>query len=78
MARARRVIGIVLIVLAVLLGGLVAGVYAVLNTRALDRIVHKYADEYVDGDVSWSKIRISPFRNFPDVRVSIDSLVLQN
>ena len=76
MARARRVIGIVLIVLAVLLGGLVAGVYAVLNTRALDRIVHKYADEYVDGDVSWSKIRISPFRNFPDVRVSIDSLVL--
>lgn len=45
----------------------------VLNSAVLTRIVEKAADEYVDGSVSFSGIKASMFRSFPNLNVTIDN-----
>ena len=44
-----------------------------LNSTVLTRIVDKVADEYVDGDVTFSGIRASMFKSFPNLNVTIDN-----
>ena len=51
-------------------------VQLVLNSRIVDRLVDKYAAEYVDGKLDYSRIRVSLIRSFPSVSLSIDSLSL--
>lgn len=43
-----------------------------LNSTVLTRIVNDVADEYVDGDVTFSGIKASMFRSFPNLNVTID------
>ena len=45
-----------------------------LNSTVLTRIVDKVADEYVDGNVTFSGIKASMFRSFPNLKVTIDNL----
>ena len=44
-----------------------------LNSKVLTRIVNDAAKEYVDGDVSFSGIKASMFRSFPNLNVTIDN-----
>ena len=43
-----------------------------LNSTVLTRIVNDAASEYVDGDVTFSGIKASMFRSFPNLNVTID------
>lgn len=74
--KAGRIILIAVLILVGLMAGLVVGTECLLNSRVADRLVQKYASEYVDGDLAYSRLRISLFRSLPDVKLSIDSLSL--
>lgn len=56
--------GIWLIVLIVL--------QAALSPSVLTRIVNRIASEYVDGELSFGKIRLSMFRHFPNIGISME------
>ena len=45
----------------------------VLTPSVLDRLVSKYAAEYVDGNISVGKVSFSAFRYFPNIGVAIDN-----
>lgn len=77
MARKRK--HIVLKVIGILVAIIVAlpvALQLVLNSRIATGIVDKIAAENIDAELSYSDIRISLFRRFPKVRVSVDSLAL--
>ena len=44
----------------------------ILNSSVLTRIVNDVANEYVEGDVTFSGIKASMFRSFPNLNVTID------
>ena len=48
----------------------------VLNSRALTRLVDKFAAEYIDGDLEYSRIRVSLYRDFPRVGVTLEDVAL--
>lgn len=64
---------ILLIILGTMLA-LILGLQAFVNSRWAGRIVAKYAAPYVDGEIGWSRIRLSFLRNFPEVRLTVDGL----
>lgn len=43
-----------------------------LNSNVLTRVADKLASEYVDGDVTFSGIKASMFRSFPNLNVTVD------
>ena len=43
-----------------------------LSSSVLTDLVNDLAEEYVDGDISFGRVEVSVFRNFPDVRLSLD------
>lgn len=45
---------------------------AALSPAVLSRIVDRFASEYIDGDLSFSKVKVSMFRHFPNVGISIE------
>lgn len=71
----KRVRNILLIVAAVIVG-LFLAIQIALNSPIVTKLANKYAAEYVDGNVSWSRIHFSMLRNFPKLSVSIDDLSL--
>ncbi len=44
----------------------------VLTPSVLDRLVSKYAAEYIDGNISVGKVSFSAFRYFPNIGVAVD------
>lgn len=64
-----------LIVLGTIVG-LFLVLQIVLNSRIVDKLVDKYAAEYIDGTLEYSDVKVSLLRNFPSVRLNIDSLSL--
>ena len=44
----------------------------VLTPSVINRIIDKYASEYVDGSINIGQIRLSMFRHFPNVGVTVD------
>ena len=74
--KGKRVIRGVLIGLAGLLVLLFAAVQIALNSRVLTRAVNRIAAEFVDGNVSFSKVHASAFRSFPHLNVTLDDCVL--
>ena len=44
-----------------------------LNSKVLTRIVNDVAKEYVDGDVTFTGIKASMFKSFPNLNVTIDN-----
>jgi hypothetical protein len=50
----------------------VIALQVVLNSTVLGKIADSFADEYVDGEVAYSKIKASMFRSFPNLNVTVD------
>ena len=44
-----------------------------LNSKVLTRVVNDVAKEYVDGDVTFTGIKASMFKSFPNLNVTIDN-----
>jgi len=55
---------------------LLAGVQIALNSKVLGKILDKVAAEYVDGDVTFSRVHASVLRNFPNLNVSLDDFAI--
>lgn len=49
-------------------------IQVILSPAVLTRIVNKVAAGYVDGDVSFGKAKVSVFRNFPRVTLSLEDV----
>lgn len=71
-----RILRIALLCLGGLVVAALVGLQIFLNSGAVKKIVDRYAAEYVDGTVDYSRLHVSLFRNFPDVRLTLDSLSL--
>lgn len=64
--------------------GIIAGVVAVvvialqiaLNSRLVPKLVDKFASEKIEGKLEWSNLHFSLIRNFPVIRVDLDSLLI--
>lgn len=48
----------------------------VLSPSVLTRIVNRYADEYIDGRLSFDQVRLNVLRHFPNIGISMDNCVL--
>ncbi len=46
------------------------------SPKVLSGIVDKFAAEYIDGDLSFNKVRLRMFRHFPNVGISIEDCAL--
>ena len=46
------------------------------SPKVLSGIVDRFAAEYIDGDLSFSKVRLRMFRHFPNVGISIEDCAL--
>ena len=47
-----------------------------LSPSVLTRIVDRYAAEYIDGSLSFGKVRLSVFRHFPNIGITMDDCAL--
>ena len=48
----------------------------VLNSRLITRLIDKYAAEYIDGDLEYSRIHVSLYRHFPRVGVTLEDVAV--
>ena len=46
----------------------------VLSPAVLTRLARNFAADYIDGDVSFGKVKLSVFKSFPNVNVSFDTV----
>jgi len=77
----RKVLKVITIVLGSVTGFVAVVILALqvlLNSRVATNLVHKVASENIDADLSFSDLHVSLIRNFPHVRVTVDSLLLTN
>ena len=72
--RPARILRTVALSLLGLVVAVLAGAQIYLNSGAVRGIVDRLCAQYVDGTVDYSRLRVSLFRNFPDVRLTLDSL----
>ena len=56
--------------------GLLLILEVVLSPSIASKIVHSIATEYIDGDLNFSKVRVSMFKRFPSLYVEIDDFSL--
>ena len=56
----------------VICAGLLAAVQIVLSPSTVNRIIDKYAHEYVDGEINIDKVRLSLIRSFPDIGLAVE------
>ncbi|MBR4756192.1 MAG: hypothetical protein IK076_04555, partial [Bacteroidales bacterium] len=68
----RRILRTVLWTLLGLWAIVMVVLQVVLNSSFLEGLVKNLAGEYVEGEVSFSKIKASVFRSFPNLNISID------
>ena len=77
MGKALRIVGIVVAALLGLVLLVLAALPLVLNSRVVTDIVDRYAAEYLDGgELTYSRLRIEPYRHLPLVRISLEDAVL--
>ena len=76
MRKALRIVGIVVAALLGLVLLVLVALPLVLNSRVVTNIVDKYAAEYLDGELTYSRLRIEPYRHLPLVRISLEDAVL--
>ena len=74
--KAKRLVRNVLFGIAGILVVISIALQVVLNSKVLTRVVNGIAAEYVDGDLSFSKVRASVFRSFPCLGVTLDEVAL--
>jgi len=76
MKKAARITGIVLGAIVALLVLLMLGVQIFLGSGKARQIVDKVAAESIDGSLSYSRLRFSAFRRFPNLSLTLDSVSL--
>ena len=55
---------------------IVVALQVVLNSNVLTRIIGGLAEEYVDGDITFSGVKASMFKSFPNLNVTIEDFSL--
>ena len=55
---------------------LMVTVQVALSPALLTRIVNGIADDYIDGDLDFGKVSVSVVKSFPNLNVTLDSVVL--
>ena len=71
-----RALRIVLICIACLFAALMLVMQIALNRHVLTRIVNSVAERFVDGDVSFGRVKADVFKSFPNLSVSVDDFTL--
>ena len=71
-----RTLRIVLVCLACLFAALMLVMQVALNRHVLTRIVNSVAERFVDGDVSFGRVKADVFKSFPNLSVSVDDFTL--
>lgn len=71
----RKVLKVLLWIAGIWMTILVA-LQVLISPKALSGFVDKFASEYIDGDLSFSKVRLRMFRHFPNVGLSIEDCAL--
>lgn len=56
--------------------GILIALQVLVSPKVLSGIVDKFASEYIDGDLSFSNVRLRMFRHFPNVGISIEDCAL--
>lgn len=74
--KARKIIRTVLLSLVGVMALVLVAVQVVLNEKVLTRMVNRFAADYVDGDLVFSKVNASVFRSFPFLDLRLDSCSL--
>lgn len=72
---AMKILKILMWIAGIWLGILIA-LQVLVSPRVLSGIVDKFATEYIDGDLSFSRVRLRMFRHFPNVGISIEDCAL--
>lgn len=57
---------------AIIWAGLLLAIQLLLSTSMVNRLIDRYAPEYIDGNLEFSKVRVSMFRHFPNVGISME------
>ena len=76
MKKALRISGIVLASLLGLVLLILIALPFVLNSRVVTKLVDKYAAEYIDGELEYSRLRVSLYRHFPRVGVTLEDVAV--
>ena len=76
MKKALRISGIVLASLLGLVLLVLIALPFVLNSRVVTKLVDKYAAEYIDGELEYSRLRVSLYRHFPRVGVTLEDVAV--
>lgn len=66
-----RALGIVTGVLAGLFAVLMVVVHIVLSPKVATNLVNKYAPEFIDGDLTFGEVKVSMFRHFPNLTLTL-------
>ncbi len=69
-------LGILLLSVVVLLVLLAVAAQVALNTKTLDRIVRRFAAEYVDGEIRYDRLKLSFVKDFPNGRLRVENFSL--
>ena len=74
--RTLKALGILLLGVVVLLVLLAVAAQVALNTKTLDRIVQRFAAEYLDGELRYDRLKLSLVKDFPNGRLVVENLSL--
>lgn len=70
---ARRIFGTLLWIVGIFVV-LVLTLQIIFTSSMLTNIVNRYADQYVDGEVSFGEVDVNMFRRFPNISLRIDDV----
>jgi len=76
MKKALRIGGIVVAALLGLVLLVLAALPLVLNSRVVTKLVDRYAAEYIDGDLTYSRLRIELYRHLPLVGIALEDVAI--
>ena len=76
MRKALKISGIIVAALAALILLAFASLPLLLNSRIVTDLVDRYAAEYIDGELEYSGLHISLYRDFPLVEITLENAAL--
>ena len=74
--RTLKVLGILLLSIVLLVVLLAVAAQVALNTKTLDRIVQRFAAEYIDGGIRYDRLKLSLVKDFPNGRLRMENFSL--
>ena len=69
-------LGILLLSIVLLVVLLAVAAQVALNTKTLDRIVQRFAAEYIDGEIRYDRLKLSLVKDFPNGRLRMENFSL--